>query len=237
MSKSEQPSAARFRRAFREGDVPFSSMVVRAAALVAVVAALPSLGHAVRSRFHERLLAALEPGRTPNAFELVTDVATLSAPIVAVSAVFAMAMGLLQTRGATALAQRRRAADRTQRLASLFDGRRAARAALGAAVLVAIAVAVLRFLRRVAADVAHALPSAQRALEVAETAFPMFVVPIAAILVTAAAFDYWLEHRFWLARLRMSRREIADERREQEGDPLVRRARRRAHEELTRPER
>jgi flagellar biosynthesis protein FlhB len=212
-------------------------MAVRVATLLAVAAALPSLGHAVRARFHDRLQAALEPGATPNPVELLTDVATLSAPIVAVAAVFAMATGLLQTRGATALGHRKRPAERTRRLASLFDGRRAARAALWVAVLVAIVLAVLRNLRQLAPDVARAMPSAQRALDLAGTAFSTFAFPIIAILVTAAAFDYWLEHRFWLARLSMSPKEIQEERREQEGDPLVRRARRRAHEELTRPER
>src|SRR6185503_15404890 len=136
-------------------------------ALVAAAAALPSLGHAVRARFHDRLRAALEPGATPNPVELLTDVAMLSAPIVAIAAVFAIATGLLQTRGATALGNRRRPVERPRRLASLFDGRRAARAALGVAVLAAIAVSVLRNLRRLAPDFARALPSTERALDLA----------------------------------------------------------------------
>jgi len=119
-------------------------------------------------------------------------------------------------------------------LVPLLDGRRAARTALGVVVMVAIAVAVLRTLGRVAPDVAHALPSAARALELALALFSTFALPIAAILVTSAAIDYWLEQKFWLARLRMSPQEIKEERREQEGDPLMRRARRRAHEELAR---
>jgi flagellar biosynthesis protein FlhB len=221
----------------REGDIAVSSVAVRGAALIAVLAVLPSLGHAVRSRFHDRLRAALQPASTPNPFELLKDVATLSLPAVAAAAVFAMAIGLLQTRGATTLGHRRHADHGTRRFAPLLDGRRGARAALAAAVLVAVAIAVLRNLRQVAPDVAHALPSARRALELSETAFSTFAIPIVAILVAAAAVDYWLEHRFWLARLRMSHEEIRKERREQEGDPLVRRARRRAHEQLTRPER
>jgi flagellar biosynthesis protein FlhB len=231
----EKPTQQRLRRAFREGDVPFSSAAVRAAPLLAIVAALPSLGHAVRARFQDRLRTALEPGAAPKPLDLVTDVATLAAPILAVASVFAVAIGLLQTRGATALGRRRRENERLPRLASLVDGRRATRAALGVVVFVAIGAVVLGNLRRVAPDLAHSLPSATRALELSEALVSTFAVPIAAILVAGAAVDYWLEHRFWLARLRMSSQEIKEEQREQEGDPLVRRARRRAHEELTRP--
>jgi flagellar biosynthesis protein FlhB len=233
----ERPTERRLRRAHREGDVPFSPLAVRGAALVAVVAALPSFGQAVRSRFHDRLSAALELRAMPSPLDVLADVAVLSAPILAVAAVVAIAIGLLQTRGATALAHRTRAGERPRRLASLLDGRRAARTAVAVAMLASVVVVTLRTLRRVLPDLAHALPSAKRALEVSEALLSTFAVPVVAILVTAAAVDYWLEHRFWLARLRMSPQQIKDERREQEGDPHVRRARRRAHEELARPAR
>jgi flagellar biosynthetic protein FlhB len=183
----------------------------------------------VRSQFQDRFRAALGPGSEPNPIDLVGDVTTLSAPILAVAAVFALAIGLLQTRGASALGRGRRTSERPRRLASLFDGRRTARAAMGVVVFTTIAFVVLGNLRRVAPDIARVLPSPERALSLPDALFSTFAVPIAAILVAGAAVDYWLEHRFWLARLRMSPQQIKEERREQEGDPLVRQARRRSH--------
>jgi flagellar biosynthetic protein FlhB len=232
MSKSEQPTAARLRRAFREGDVPFSSLAVRAGALLAVVAALPSLGHAVRTRFDDRLRAAIEHGQAPTPFDVLRDVATLSAPILAVAVGFAIVVGVLQTRGATPLGRRTRTRERSPRFAGFLDGRRATRSALGVVVLVSIAVVVLGSLRRVAPDIAHALPRAQGPLDLPETLLWSFALPVLAVIVAAATLDYWLEHVFWVARLRMSPQEIKEERREQEGDPLMRRARRRAHQDL-----
>lgn len=234
MSKSQPPTAARLRRAFSEGDVPLSSMAVRTAALLAVVAASASAVHAIRTRFVDRLHAALTTHAELNPAGALADVAVLAGPALALAAVLALSAGLLQTRGATTLGAGARTRGRRESRARLWNGRRAARAVLGAVTLVSILAVTLGALRQSAPDVARALPSTERALDVSEMLFRSLALPVLGVLVAATVVDVWLEHRFWLARLRMSPREIKDERREQEGEPLVRRARRRAHEELAR---
>jgi flagellar biosynthetic protein FlhB len=232
---TQEPTAQRLRRAFREGDVPLSSMAVRTAALFAAVAALPSAARAIHARFVDRLRAALEPGAVPDLGATLADVAMLAGPILAVGAVVAVVIGLLQTRGATTLgAAARGRGHRQERRMSFFDGQRALRAALGVGVVVTVAIATLGTLRGFAPDIARAIPGAQRSVELMGTLLRNIALPLAALLAAAAAADLWLEHRAWLARLRMSPQEVKDERREQEGDPLMRRARRRAHEEIVR---
>jgi flagellar biosynthesis protein FlhB len=235
VSKSEQPTRERLRRALREGDVPLSAVAIRTAALFGAAAVLPAAARAVRSRFAEGLRAAVHSNGAPDAGNLAFEVLSLAAPLIAVAAVFAIVIGLAQTRG-TVVFERMGSCRQgpTVRPFVLVDGRRIARAFLGAALVCAIACATVGALRGLAPDIARVLPSAGRALDTALSLAKSLGWAIAAILVTVCAADYAAEYAAWMSRLRMSPREIKDERREQEGDPAMRRARRRAHEAIAR---
>lgn len=233
MSKTERPTANRLRRAFDEGDVPFSALVVRTVALVGAVAMVPSLARAVASRFGERLHAALE-GNAAGTAEVLSDVVVLSAPVLAVAVAVAVGAGLVQTRGVLALGRSGGATERARkRRMPLLDGLSAARALVGALVVVALAAAVLSGLRRSAPDLAHTLGSASRTLTLFEPLAWRIAVPGFLVLAVACAVDYAIEHASWQARLRMTPAEIKAEQREREGDPEVRRARRKVHRELS----
>jgi flagellar biosynthesis protein FlhB len=233
MSKTEQPTAQRIRRALREGDVPFSAVAVRTAGLAAAVAVLPAAARAIQARFTERLRAALD-GVTPTPQTILVDVVTLAAPLVGAGAALALTIGLVQTGGQ--LTHRTQRQGRTTRgpTWSPFDTRRATRTALGIVVLVSTAAAALATFERGAPDLADTMPSARRALELASALVPTLAWTVLSILVVSSVVDYLFERRLWFSRLRMSREELADERREHEGDPDMRRARRRAHEAIVR---
>jgi flagellar biosynthesis protein FlhB len=190
---------------------------------------------AVRSRFVERLHATLDgaPGASPG--DVLLDVVTLAAPLVLSGAVLALAVGLLQTRGAIARRNTSRArSGGSNRFRSVVDARRAGKSLLGAVVLVAVVVVTVRALERGAPDLAEAMPSARRAMDLAAVLIPALGWTVLSVLAAASVAVYLLEHGLWRSRLRMSREELAEERREHEGDPEVRRARRRVHEALLR---
>lgn len=236
-AKTERPTARRLRRAIHEGDVAYSSVLVRTIALCAAALALPAAAHAARERFVERLRATLATGIAPSAGNVLWDVLTLSAPFLAVAATAAFATGLLQTRGAVVFAPSR-SRSKADAPIRLIDTRQAAGALLGAAVVVAVAMATIGALRSMAPEILKTLAHAGRAFDVVSNLLSRLGLTVLVILVGASVLDYLMEHAAWLGRLRMSRREVDEERREQEGDPAVRRARRRAHEALlpeTRP--
>lgn len=202
---------------------------------MATVALLPSTVRATESRFAERLRAALDGSAAPGLDTVVLDVVTLAAPVVGVAAALALTAGLVQTRGAVFSwsRPRERAGTRASRW-RLTRGGHAARATLGAVLLLSLVLAAAYTLQEKAPVIATTAPSARRALDLAGTLLLRFGCLALVILVAASAVDYGFEHASWRSRLRMSRREVDAERREHEGSPEVRRARRGAQEELLR---
>lgn len=227
-SKTEKPTAERLRRAAREGDVPYSSVLVRTAALFAAAAIAPSAARAAKARFVERLHTALDGSRVESLSGVLRDIATLVVPVVSVAAAVAAVAGLAQTKGAIGFGRRAHAGF------APFDRRRAARAALGALVVFGIGYACVDALRTSAPSLADTVASATRALRITQPLLRRFAWSVASLLLVASVVDFAVEHLAWLSRLRMSPQEVKEERREREGDPELRRARRRAHEALVR---
>jgi flagellar biosynthesis protein FlhB len=165
----------------------------------------------------------------------LNDVATLVVPLLAVAAAGAALAGLVQTRGVVALGTaRRHGIEGGRKRLGILDGRRAMRAATGGVVLATIVLSAVVVLRAFAPDVAATMSRSERALGFSGTLLEKLGWWIAALLVSGCIVELLFEHATWLSRLRMTPREVKEERREREGDPDVRRARRRAHEALLR---
>lgn len=226
MAENRPPSPARLRRALAAGDTPLSTFSVRVASLVVAATLLPALGRAVGARFGEALRAALAAPEKADPMSLSTDVAWLVAPLVAAAAATAFAAGFLQT-GLTITRPTppplwARLLDATR----LVDwGRTVA--------LAAVAVALVwSGLRALLPAVAAHLGRSDALLDDTGKAAGRIAWTTLAFAVALAGADVALRRAAWLRRLAPSPEEQKRERREAEGAPELRRARRRAHEEL-----
>lgn len=228
--KTEPPTRRRLQRAIEQGDLPVADALVGTAAIAGALLLTPAAVQASSLRVHDRLRQALSGSPLDwSAATVATDVVAIAAPIVAGAAALALAAGLLQTRGALTWpgAARRRSEPAAQ-------GRdavpwRAARSLVGIVAMVGVLVGVLR---------AHASSLAASAgrLEVSgelagALCWRMALFGLAAFALLAA-MDWVASRLIWLSGLRMTRHEVALERRETEGDPRFKQVRRRAHAEL-----
>ncbi len=228
MADNRPPSPARLRRALASGDNPLSPSSVRVGSLVVAVALLPALARVVSTRFADTLHAALAAPEKADAASVVSDVAWLVAPLLAAAGAAAFAVGLVQT--GFAITPRRAAPI----AARFFDGVRlldVARAIALAGLVFAGGWYVVRALlpglgTHIGKSAALLGDSGDAVSRVAWTSI--------ACAGALAAADVVLRRAVWLRRLAPSPEEQKRERRETEGAPEVRRARRRAHEDLTR---
>jgi flagellar biosynthesis protein FlhB len=233
MDKTEEPTPRRLRRALERGDSPISGLAVRAASTAVIVALAPALVGAVRAGFRASLATALATPESATPSAVVTDVLTLTAPMLGVAAVVATGVGLVQTGGKTALGN---LAPKLERLAPgqgsafLFDGERARRAITSAVLVVAASFATVKLLENRAPSLAKWVDG-RGSLETAGSLLGACAWTSVALLAVIAAADVVLSRAAWLSRNRMTRRELRDEQREASGAPEARRARRRAHEE------
>jgi flagellar biosynthesis protein FlhB len=242
-AKTEEPTTARLRQARLEGDSGASLFASQAVALVTAVAVLPPAVRAVGSRIEERIRDAIRGSAVPHAaagFDLsgaAKDVLVLSLPLLVAIAVATTAASLVQTGGVLA----------TRRFGGAGAGRRGrsfpSPVALVSRVRVfgvvrALGVAafafgvILRALRAHAADLANtsgrlsfAGPAARRIAEAIGWQIAIGGLAIAAV-------DLVVTRVLWHQRLRMSKDEVQRERRDAEGDPLVKGERTRAREEI-----
>jgi len=228
VTERTRPSPARLRRALASGDSPISSFSVRAASLLVATLLLPGLGRALGAHFGDALRTGLQTPEKADPSTLVTTTASLVAPVLAASAAAALAIGSAQT--GLAVAFRRRASV----LARLFDGARvydAARAVVLAAGVTAIAWYAAR--EALPGLATHAGRSSAL-LDDGGNLSGRIAWSSLALAFVLAATDVAVKRAVWLRKQSPTPAEAKRERRETEGDPDARRARRRAHEELAR---
>ena len=225
MPEKLPPSPLRLRRALAAGDNPLSPFSVRVAAVAVAAALLPSLARVVRTRFGAALRAAVAAPERADATALVTDALWAVAPLLVAAAVAAFAAGSVQT--GLPLTPRPR------RLPSpLFDARRlvdAARTLLLALGTLAVAWSTLR--AALPALASHSGRSEALLGDAGNMAERIAWTSVALAAALAMA-DVVFQRAAWLERLAPSPEEQRRERRETEGAPEPRRARRRAHQDL-----
>lgn len=227
-ARTEPPTPRRLSRARHEGDSPVSPLLTQAASLLAVAALVPALAESASGRVVERLHASLEAPET-QAAEVAWDVLALTAPVLTAGALAALAMGLVQTQGIVAFRHVRidpRRLQLGQGLAHLLSLERLQMllmALLGAAVAILLAASVAR---SAAPTVAATAGDADAGARVTAELARRLAALVACASLGLGAFDLGLRRLAWLKRLRMTRDEVERERKETEGDPAIRRARR-----------
>jgi len=203
---------------------------VRTGSLAVVILLLPSLGRAVHASFGDALRMALAAPEKLSPALLVTDTAELVGPLLLAGAGAALAAGIAQT--GFSLAWRRPPSIG----ARLFDGMRAYEVVRAVLILTALALITCRVVTGELPLLAGETGKSGALLERAGH-LPLAVGwPALAVIGVLAATDVVIRRAAWMKRLSPSPEEAKRERRESEGDPEARRARRRAHEALTRGE-
>lgn len=234
--KTEEPTPRKLRKAREEGDSPISAALGQGLAFVGAFALCPAAIEAAANRISTMIRASIaQPPPTFSTWGIVRDVLVLSLPVIAVAAVLASAAGFVQSGGVIATnkltpdfsklnpASGLKNVVSTQRIISLAR-------ALVAALLVGYLAT--RLLVDHAADIARTT---------GEPALGMFAAGhllkrlgwIAALVgLGLGAIDLLIVRRAWLKRNRMTKDEIKREYKESEGDPELKGARKRAHQEM-----
>jgi flagellar biosynthesis protein FlhB len=233
--KTEQPTPRRLRKAREQGDSPISAVLVQACSFIVVLALTPAALGVLTAQAVDLLRTALEQHTAASPRMLVQVVCRPLVPLLGAGAATCALVGLVQTGGV--ISTKRLAPDLTRLdpvagLKNVLSSQRAlalVRALLGAAVVGWLAVDLLidqsRTLASTVGDPARALP-------VAAALSQRLVWLAAGVGLALGAVDLLFVRRAWIRRLMMSHQEVRQELRESEGDPQLKAARRRAHEEL-----
>ncbi|MFZ5889723.1 MAG: EscU/YscU/HrcU family type III secretion system export apparatus switch protein [Myxococcota bacterium] len=232
--KTEQPTPRRLRQLRERGEVPVSGALSQAAGFAVGVALLPSAASAAFTTLSELLRVAAE-GRALDARSVGPAVLSLSLPLLAGVAFASAAATFVQSGGSLAPQNLRPSFERLNLLkgfAALMSGPRLfalLRALIASAVLSLLAWSVLR----------SALPrlfaaSGELGRSSAFSAASSLALTreMAAVALALGALDWLFTRRHFLQRHRMSRDEVRREHKESEGDPELKAARRRAHQEV-----
>ncbi|HEY1537547.1 MAG TPA: EscU/YscU/HrcU family type III secretion system export apparatus switch protein [Polyangiaceae bacterium] len=233
--KTEQPTPKRLAKARSEGDSPLSAALSQS---VGFVAALAVVGGAITVAAQQAgaligaaLARPLEPA-SPSTLAWVVLGITL--PVLTASAGASAAASFVQTGGGLSLHKLSPSFDRLNAftgLKNLFSWQRIV--GIGRALLAASLVGffALRELTKHAADYAAAVGNAPAAAALAASSAMRVAWLAAAVGLALGLVDLLLTRRAWFQRHRMSKDEIKREYRESEGDPALKAARRRAHQE------
>ncbi|MBN1609675.1 MAG: EscU/YscU/HrcU family type III secretion system export apparatus switch protein [Polyangiaceae bacterium] len=233
--KTEQPTPRRLRKAREQGDSPISSVLVQASSFVVVLALTPAALKALAAEVVALLQKALQEHAAAPPLVLVQGVCRLVVPLLGAGAVTSALVGLVQTGGVIAtkrLAPDLARLDPIAGLKNVLSSQRAlalVRALLGATLVGWLAVGLLLEQSR---TLASAVGDPAQGLHLAAALTKKLVWLAAWVGLTLGALDLLFVRRTWIRRLMMSHHEVRQELRESEGDPQLKAARRRAHEEV-----
>lgn len=231
--KTEQPTPRRLKKAREQGDSAVSVALGQAVGFLTVLVLLPALLLALSAGTGAALRAALAgDGGSPHAAGWLW--LSLSAPVLGASALVSALLGFLQTGGAftaSRFAPDFSRIDPFQGFKGLFSAERVF--SLLRSLVAALAVGWLAWtvLRDQLANVAGSVGRAEAVAPLAWLLGRRLLWSAALVGAVLGATDYFFVRRAWLARHRMTKDEVKREHRESEGDPEVKAARRRAHQE------
>jgi type III secretion protein U len=231
--KTEEPTPRRLRRAREQGDSAVSHALGQGVGMLAVVALLPAAGAALAAGAGAALRAAIGTGQADVSHALELWV-WLSVPLVGAAALVSAVLGFVQTGGAftaTRFAPDFARLDPFQGIKGLFSLERLF--TLLRALLAALAVGWLSWvvLRDHLPDVAAMVGRGEAVATLSWLLARPLLWGAATVGLVLGAADYFFVRRAWLRRHRMTKDEVKREYRESEGDPEVKAARRRAHQE------
>ncbi len=233
--KTEKPSAKRLAKARSEGDSALSAALSQSVGFVAALAVVNGVVALASERAAGLISAALsQPSSPATPSALATLVLGITVPIVAVTAAASAAASFAQTGGALSLKKLSPNLDRLNvftGLKGLFSWQRVV--GIGRALVAASLVGwyAVRQLATHGADFAATIGNARAAAVLAGSLAAHVAWFAAAVGLALGLVDLLLTRRAWFERHRMTKDEIKREYRESEGDPAVKAARRRAHQE------
>ncbi|HEY3253591.1 MAG TPA: EscU/YscU/HrcU family type III secretion system export apparatus switch protein [Polyangiaceae bacterium] len=234
--KTEQATPRRLTKARREGDSPVSAALSQSVGFIAALSVVGGVVTLATEQAGALLSAALHhPSEAASASTVARVVLSVSLPIIATSAAASAAASFVQSGGALSTNKLAPSLDRLNPftgLKNLCSWQRVlgvARALFAASL---VSYFALRQLRAHAADFASAIGNARAAAILAASVAGKVAWFAAAVGVSLGLLDLLLTRRAWLLRHRMSKDEVKREHRESEGDPALKAARRRAHQEL-----
>lgn len=237
--RTEPPTPRRLEKARREGNVPMSQAVLQALGMLVALALAPSALTASAQRAVEMLVATLERANEPHPAispaHVAWTAAELSLPLLVAVAATVSVAGFVQSKGVFALGKLAPDLSRMSPLSlfqSLFSAQRMfgiVRALVTAAV---VAYLVVRRLELHIVDLARTAGRVDAAIAAAGTISFAIARDVVVVLLVLAVADLVVVHRSWFSRLKMTRSEVKREYKESEGDPQLKAARERAHQEL-----
>jgi flagellar biosynthesis protein FlhB len=236
--KTEEPSPRKLRKAREQGDSPISAALVQAAAFVAAFALAPTALAAAAAHAGSLLRSSLEHEGTQAAVtapQIALDVAVLSAPMLLVGAVAAAAVGFVQTGGAFApnkLAPDLSRANPITGLANIFTRQRLIGVVRALVAAVVVGWLAGRLLVDHAAELARTVGNLGAASALAGNLVTRLGWIAALVGLVLGGIDLVVTHRVWLTRHKMTKDEVKREYKESEGDPELKAARKRQHQEL-----
>lgn len=231
--KTEEPTPRRLKKARAEGDSAVSSTLGQSVGFLVVVALVPALSAALAVGAGAALRGAITSGRadTAGAGWLLVS---LSAPVLAASAAASAVLGFVQTGGAftaSRFAPDFSRIDPFNGIKGLFTLERLFSLVRSLAAALAVGWLAWSILRDHLGDVANTVGQREAVATTAWLLGRQLLWGAAVVGLVLGALDYFFVRRAWLKRHRMSKDEVKREHRESEGDPEVRAARRRAHQE------
>jgi flagellar biosynthesis protein FlhB len=231
--KTEEPTPRRLKRAREQGDSALSASFGQAVGFLAVLSLLPALLAALTVSAGAALRQAIESAEADPSGAAWLWLA-LSSPVLGAAAGVSAILGFVQTGGAFTASRFAPDFSRVNvfnGLKGLFSAERAFSLvrSLGAALAVGWLAWVV--LRDHLADVSATLGRSEAVATTAWLLTRRLLWGAAVVGLVLGAVDYFFVRRAWLARHRMTKDEVRREHRESEGDPEVKAARRRAHQE------
>jgi flagellar biosynthesis protein FlhB len=232
--KTEPPTPRRLRKAREQGDLVVSPALSQAVSFLVALVLVPSLCVRSFGAVAEVIGVAID-GRTLTGAEVAFTVLSLCVPVLAACAVTSLSVGLVQNGGAFLPG---RALPRLERLnpvagfAGLFSLERLTsllRALFTAAIVVLITVWSFE---AITPSLANTVGELRAAIGLASDAAFGIARDAAFVCLGFGLLDYVVVRRAWLGRWRMTRAEVQREFKETEGDPELKAARRRAHQEV-----
>jgi flagellar biosynthesis protein FlhB len=241
--KTEEPTPRRLRKALEEGDSGASSAFAQSLGFVVAIVLAPVTFGALGTWAGQSIRALAGRPLTGAGVSVAENLApSLAAAVVGSAAPLLLAVGLtngvflvVQTGGAIAtkrLAPRFERLDPIRGFRGLFSRARAVSVLRSLVAAAAVSLLAFRELRTHAVDLVHLTRRPELTGPTAQTlalAIARWAIVVGLVL---GAFDLLSTRRGWRKRLRMSKDEVKRELKESEGDPHIRAARQRAHQEM-----
>jgi type III secretion protein U len=238
--KTEDPTPKRLRKAREEGDSGVSTHAAQAVAFLVAVALAPAALSALAATSSDLLKSAIARAKdatpsVPDPTSMAMPVITLVVPLLLAAGAASAVVQLVQTGGVVAskkLSLKLERLDVVQGLRNLLSPPRML--AVVRAVLAGSFVAYLAYrgLRDHAADIAHLGGRLRFASPLAGNIAYRTCRDAALFGLAVSGADILVTRRAWMKRLRMEKHEVKREHKESEGDPQIKGARARAHQEM-----